>query len=246
MKEGSSILSKGWGIMPNIVLFDDDLSSTAKLMLCYITSLAGAEGFCRPRNKHLSEKFHISTRQVSNVLQELGEYVYVGEDDKGRRIIALSPEYFPDEAIRGEGRKKVLGGTKKSSIHSNNNSIVKDNTSDLTDERKDEIKKIYKLWLIYMVVDPATRLNGTPDERSDALEAATKSYRFTPKRRDAIIRRLDDAGYEMLVRAIRNISKSDFHRGDNDQNWKADLADFLCRSYEKVEEWANKNEKEGN
>ena len=139
------------------------------------------------------------------------------------------------------------GGVDLEGQSANDFHLSANNKSDLTEERKDEIKKIYKLWLIYMIVDPATRLHGTPDERSDALEAATKSYRFTPKRRDAIIRRLDDAGYEMLVRAIRNISKSDFHRGDNDRGWKADLADFLCRSYEQVEKFANQNtEKEGN
>lgn len=121
-----------------------------------------------------------------------------------------------------------------------------DITSKLTEERKDEISKIYRLWLIHMVIDPATRFHGTQEERDSSLEAAIKRYKLTPKRRDAIIRRLDDAGYEMLVRAIRNIGKSDFHRGDNDRGWKADLADFLCRSYEQVEKFANQNDKEGN
>ena len=135
----------------------------------------------------------------------------------------------------------------------NNKSItIEDNTrkkymSNLTDEQKRDILLVYRNWLAYMVVDPATRLHGTTDEQATAIEEAKKRYRLTPKRREAIKHRLDDAGYDMLVRAISNLGRAgSFYRGDNDRDWKADLADFLCRSYEKVEEWANKNEKEGN
>ena len=41
----------------------------------------------------------------------------------------------------------------------------------------------------------------------------------------------------MLAKAIENTSKSEFHQGDNDRGWTADL-DYITRSYENVEKLA--------
>lgn len=237
---GKAILSEGYGLMPNVILFDSDLSSTAKLIMCHLMSLAAADGFCRPRNKYLAEKFNLKPRQVTNILQELGLYISIGEDQNGRRIISLAPELTEE---RG-GSKKLLGGTQKIAIHSNINSNKKVYTS----ETLASIEKVYKVWLIYMVIAPELRLEESKELRSHALEAAKKRCKLTPKRRDAIARRLEDAGEKMLVRAVAGISQSPFHRdGLRDDgvqgSWKADI-EFLCRSYEKVEEWANKYRKE--
>lgn len=145
--------------------------------------------------------------------------------------------------------------TTNGNVENNKSITIEDYTrksimSDLTEEQKSDLVKIYKLWCIYMVVDPDTRLHGTTDDKHLALEEATKRFRLTDKRRLAIARRLKDAGYEMLVRAIKSISRSPFHRDGIDSRgekgtFTASL-EWLCNSYEKVEEWANKNEKEGN
>lgn len=63
------------------------------------------------------------------------------------------------------------------------------------------------------------------------------TYKLTDKRKLKIKARLKDAGYEMLAKAIENTSKSEFHRGDNDRGWTADL-DYITRSYENVEKLA--------
>jgi hypothetical protein len=63
-------------------------------------------------------------------------------------------------------------------------------------------------------------------------------YKLTDGRKIKIGLRLDDAGEEMLLKAIENTSQSPFHRGDNNRNWQADL-DFIVRSYENVEKLAN-------
>lgn len=64
------------------------------------------------------------------------------------------------------------------------------------------------------------------------------TYKLTPKRKIKIRARLKDAGQELLEKAIINTSKSDFHRGDNERGWQADL-DFIIRSYEQVEKLAS-------
>jgi hypothetical protein len=78
-----------------------------------------------------------------------------------------------------------------------------------------EIKKIYDLFI-------------------QAFEKNPNTYKLTDKRKTKIRQRLKDAGYEMLAKAIKNTANSEFHRGDNDRGWKADL-DFITRSYEQVE-----------
>jgi DNA-binding transcriptional ArsR family regulator len=65
-------------------------------------------------------------------------------------------------------------------------------------------------------------------------------YKLTPKRKTKIKARLRDCGQEVLTKAIDNVAASDFYRGDNDRNWKADL-DFITRSYEQVEKLSQLN-----
>lgn len=124
-------------------------------------------------------------------------------------------------------------------------SITKNTTQEITytSEMVEKINKVYKAWLIFMVVDPEIRFRGDADSRSTALKVATKSYRLTDKRRATIARRIKDSSYERVMRAIKSISQSDFHRGENDRHWSADM-EWLLKSYEKVEEWANKFKKE--
>ena len=69
------------------------------------------------------------------------------------------------------------------------------------------------------------------------FEKNPNTYKLTDKRKLKIKARLKDAGYEMLAKAIENTSKSEFHRGDNDRGWTADL-DYITRSYENVEKLA--------
>jgi hypothetical protein len=64
-------------------------------------------------------------------------------------------------------------------------------------------------------------------------------------RKKKIRLRLKDAGKELILKAIKNLSESPFHMGDNDRGWKADI-DFIVRSYEQVEKYANMDSVNGN
>ena len=59
-------------------------------------------------------------------------------------------------------------------------------------------------------------------------------YKLTDKRQKLIARRLNDAGVEIVLKAIENTASNSFYTGDNDRGWSADL-DFILRSYEQVE-----------
>lgn len=73
------------------------------------------------------------------------------------------------------------------------------------------------------------------------FDSNPNKFKLTAQRKIKIGLRLKDVGKENLIKAIDNVSESNFHRGENDRNWKADL-DFIIRSYEQVEKLANMGE----
>lgn len=228
--------------VPAAVAFDKELQPLDSKVYGIVYWLERLkDGRCFASNATIAKLTFSSASGVANSLARLKDRGYlIGiYDDRGQRkeiktLVFNTVNPYSNEEGGVTQMSNIGNNTKKENI-----------SSDLTKQQKDEITKIYKLWLIRMKIDPAIRLSGTPEEKHDAFLEASKSYRLTQKRRDAIARRLNDAGYDMIVRAISNLSLSPFHRdGDNDNGWKADLADFLLRSYEKVEEWASKNNKE--
>ena len=76
------------------------------------------------------------------------------------------------------------------------------------------------------------------DHYIETFKKNKNQYRLTAKRKSKIQARLADAGKDMLLLAIDNTADSDFHMGDNDRGWRADL-DFITRSYEQTEKLAN-------
>lgn len=72
----------------------------------------------------------------------------------------------------------------------------------------------------------------------------SKTYKLTAKRKTKIKSRLNDAGLDVILRALKNISVDSWANGDNNRGWKWDL-DYLVRSYENVEKWANQEVKQG-
>lgn len=68
----------------------------------------------------------------------------------------------------------------------------------------------------------------------------SNTYKLTDKRKTKLKLRIKQNGLEQVKEAIRNTAESDFHRGDNDRGWVADL-DFIIRSEEQVEKLANMN-----
>lgn len=76
------------------------------------------------------------------------------------------------------------------------------------------------------------------DHYIETFKKNKNQYRLTASRKSKIQARLEDAGKDMLLLAIDNTADSDFHMGDNDRGWRADL-DFIIRSYEQTEKLAN-------
>lgn len=86
-------------VTPRIVLSDKNLSSTDKLLIGLIISLALNKGYCFASNKYLANFLNISTRTISDCLSKLKtqKYIFVNCDN-GNRKIYLNKEKIPTKS----------------------------------------------------------------------------------------------------------------------------------------------------
>lgn len=66
-----------WAILPADVRYDEELSSTAKLLYAEISALQKAKGFCYARNSYFAEVFGISERTAQRTIRELEQRGYI-------------------------------------------------------------------------------------------------------------------------------------------------------------------------
>jgi len=109
-----------------------------------------------------------------------------------------------------------------------------------TKKNSDEIEKLYTTYLNRFIIPTRlkqlTELNKYTD--SELLAVAKSRYKLTPKRRAAINRRIEDAGYKLIGAAIIGYSREPWYLGENDRKWIADLETYICRTYENIEKGA--------
>jgi hypothetical protein len=115
------MLDQGYGIMPNVVLFDNDLSPTAKLVFVYISSLCAKKGYCWSSNEHIGLKFGISKTQVSRHISSLGKYITIENPSNEKRKIRLA------ENVKAGGNKAQASLAEKRK-HNITREYYKDNT----------------------------------------------------------------------------------------------------------------------
>lgn len=76
---------------PMIVLLDEDISSTSKLLMGLITTLTMKEGFCYASNKYLSNLMKVSRRTITSCITSLKRKNYIKvENDPNMRKIYLA------------------------------------------------------------------------------------------------------------------------------------------------------------
>lgn len=109
----------------------------------------------------------------------------------------------------------------------------------LVAKHRENIDRLYKGWLIEMVIGNQQWLVADADSRLSLLDGAKRKVRLTPMREDKLARALDQLDYSFCAKAIKNIAQSSHHRGENDRGWKATL-EWLFQKVEKVEEFANR------
>ena len=74
--------------VPVVVLLDEDLSTTTKLLMGLITTLSMQEGFCFASNRYLSNLMKVSRRTITSCIASLRKknYIRVEREPNTRRI----------------------------------------------------------------------------------------------------------------------------------------------------------------
>lgn len=217
--------------VPAIIMLDNDLQPLDTKLYAIIYWLERLkDGRCWASNASLGKWCNSSASGVANSLVRLRDKKYIAciYDEKQQRKEIKTLVYYTVNPYSNE--EPPL--TQMSNIDSKKEKKY-------TSEMLTDIEKIYVYWLKMMIVDPAIRVNGTDDERRAALLKARKHYRLTDLVKAKVATRIQSMGLKTVARAIKMISQSDFHRGDNDRNWSATLK-WICESDDKIQEWANK------
>ena len=78
--------------VPMVVLLDEDLSSSSKLLMGLITTLSMKDGYCYASNRYLSNLLKVSKRTISSSITALRrkKYVEIGNEDSARKIYLAS------------------------------------------------------------------------------------------------------------------------------------------------------------
>jgi len=95
------MLEQWYGIMPNIILYNNELSDKQKLLFCTISSLCAEKWYCRATNEFLWEKLNADKRTISRNISALEEkgYITVEIENKTQRKITI------DKNVQGGGQK---------------------------------------------------------------------------------------------------------------------------------------------
>lgn len=74
--------------VPMVVLLDEDLSTTTKLLMGLITTLSMQESFCFASNMYLSKLMKVSRRTITSCISSLRKkkYIRVENELNARRI----------------------------------------------------------------------------------------------------------------------------------------------------------------
>ncbi len=230
--------------MPREVAFDKAIQPLDKIIYSVIFWFEQLkDGRCFASNKTIAELCSSSSGAVANSLVRLrdaGHILCVYDNDGNRKEIKTSKYNSTSPSSFSEGGVHHLMNRSTN----NRSNILSETEEKLTEVERSQIEELYVGYLIKFRVNPDDWMYADSDDRrNDLVNQAKKTYRLTPKRRNKLQTRLHDAGYDMVKKAIINCSGSSWHRGDDPKSggWYAHL-DWICNSYERVEDWATRNE----
>ena len=126
------MLDQGYGLMPNCILYNKELTDKQKLLFCTISSLCAEKWYCRATNEYIWELLGADKSTISRNISVLQEKWFIGVeiDQNYKRKITLCKN------SKGDTQKWVGGDTQK---------WVDNNTSDKI-TNKNSLAKFEEFW----------------------------------------------------------------------------------------------------
>lgn len=126
------MLDQGYGLMPNCILYNKELTDKQKLLFCTISSLCAEKWYCRATNEYIWELLGADKSTISRNISVLQEKWFIGVeiDQNYKRKITLCKN------SKGDTQKWVGGDTQK---------WVDNNTSDKI-TNKNSLEKFEEFW----------------------------------------------------------------------------------------------------
>ena len=118
--------NKGFSMIPNQVIWDEDISNDAKLLFCYLRSLS--EKYRTLRNKTLLYKLGISLNTLQNCKAELVKNGYlkvIRKTSANKYELAIPNKVVLPYPEFGQQTTQNLGSIKKSNTNIYNNKGLK-------------------------------------------------------------------------------------------------------------------------
>lgn len=225
-----------FGVIPNAILYSEDLSHGEKILYTMISSLCNKNGYCFASNAYLAKILKTSKSTVGLYLRHLEELKYISrdfEEKEGRvndveRKIYLNYDSLFDKGDTDQSEEGYLpvgrgvptdkeGGTDTSVggyrpvgsiiIQDNNTSIIKQDNNTSKSEAE---KYNYNL------------IAGKFNEQAVKYDIST-IIKLSDKRKAKLKARIDELGEDKIIEAIDKIKESSFLRGENDRKWKIDF-----------------------
>ena len=208
-----------YAVLPANVRYDVRLKDKAKLLYAEITGLVNEKGYCWATNNYFAKLYNISKGNISKLLSQLKEYGYIhielirNKETKQieKRIITLltkntTPIVKNDITPMVESEGNIILLNKPIGIVKN----------DITPMVKNDSKEYYKY------------INNIK-EYYNGRNCFPKIIKLTDQRKNKLVKRLKEVGYDNLIKAIDIASISKFLTGENDTNWKMDF-DWLIKN----------------
>ena len=232
-----------YAVIPADVRYDEDLSSTAKLLYAEITALANSKGYCFATNAYFAQLYKLTTRNVANIISQLAKksYIEVVNGNSKKRKIFISTM----KKISANGEKNFIVNHEENFIQ-NNTSINNKNNNIYNDNNK--INNIYKELSSVVVcyennISPITQIvrdsmiDWLNDVDSDviiwAINEAVKLNKRYWKYIEGILRNQFNSGNTTLDKIIASEKERDrkyeFNKRDDSQR---DEYDELFKKFE--------------
>lgn len=197
------ILDEGYWLMPNTVLFNNDLTDKQKLLYCLISSLCAEKWYCRATNEYIWELLNASKITISKNISALVEkwFIYIEVNQNYQRKLTLVKN------DKGDSQKWQWGDSQKWQDNITIENITNENKENekrkhlefvyLTDT---EYNKLIDRYWQRIVNDFIERLNNWIWEKPNSKDRKNRNAYFT------ILNRIKKAWIKELPKKQENES----------------------------------------